>query len=266
MKLSFSTLGNPDWTFEQTLKNARDMGYQGIEIRGVEGEMLAENIKYFKPGCQQYTKRLLAQYGLQMCGFGSSVSFHDPAKKDEMLAQGFAAIDVCADMGIPAVRIFGNNITDDGEDVIIQRVIEGSQALCDYAAGTAVDILLEVHGDFNTVKRVLSVAEGVKRPNFGILWDVAHSDVTYGDDFMAFFAPIKPYIRHVHIKDHFRNGGQTKLVRLGEGEIPLLPILRQLQRDGYDGWVSLEWEKKWHPDLAEPEVAYPDFIELMKKL
>jgi fatty-acyl-CoA synthase len=26
---------------------------------------------------------------------------------------------------------------------------------------------------------------------------------------------------------------------------------------GYEGWLSIEWEKRWHPELAEPELALP---------
>ncbi len=26
-------------------------------------------------------------------------------------------------------------------------------------------------------------------------------------------------------------------------------------RYGYDGYLSLEWEKQWHPEIAEPEIA-----------
>ena len=38
-----------------------------------------------------------------------------------------------------------------------------------------------------------------------------------------------------------------------------------LLADGYDGYFALEWEKKWHPDLQEPELEYPHFIEWTKK-
>ena len=34
-------------------------------------------------------------------------------------------------------------------------------------------------------------------------------------------------------------------------------MIRQLN---YDGYVSFEWEKYWHPEIEEPEVALPDFI------
>jgi sugar phosphate isomerase/epimerase len=265
MKLSFTTLGCPDWSFQKILEEAPKMGYAGIEIRGVDGEMIAEKVAQFQPGVQRDTLRALEKAGIEMCGFGTSINFHDASKRDEMLAQGKAAIDVCHAMGIPAIRIFGDKIVGGDEQMIIDQVISGSSALCDYAEGSDVQVLLEVHGDFNTLERVLAVAQGVQRDNFGILWDVAHSDKTYGDDFIAFYEPLRPYIKHVHIKDHLRADGEFKLCRIGHGDIPILDITRRLLADGYTGWLSREWEKKWHPHLPEAEIAYPEYIELMKK-
>lgn len=266
MKLAFTTLGCPDWSFDKILKQAAAMGYNGIEIRGLEGEMLAERIKQFQPGVQQDTRRALRRAGLKMCGFGTSVSFHDPDKTGEMLSQGRAAIDVCHAMGIPAIRVFGDRIGDQDEGEVIARVVRGIQALCDYADGSCVQVLLEVHGEFNTLERVYGVASAVERGNFGVLWDVEHSDKIYGDDFMRFYQPLKSFIKHTHFKDHKRAGGEFRLCRLGEGDIPLAKIARQLLSDGYDGWFSLEWEKKWHPELPDAQEAYPDFIRLMKNI
>ena len=28
-------------------------------------------------------------------------------------------------------------------------------------------------------------------------------------------------------------------------------------------WISVEWEKRWHPDLDEPEVALPQHLDLL---
>jgi sugar phosphate isomerase/epimerase len=183
-----------------------------------------------------------------------------------MLAQGKAAIDVCHAMGIPAIRVFGDKIGDADEQVIIGQVSAGIRALCAYTHGSGVQVLLEVHGDFNTLPRVLAVAQSVAQPEFGILWDIEHSDKVYGDDFMAFYEPLMPFIRHVHVKDHRRAGGAFQLCRPGHGDIPILKIVRQMLKDGYEGWFSLEWEKKWHPELPEPEIAYPDFIALMQQV
>lgn len=263
MKLSFTTLGCPDWSFDRILEQAQALGFQGIEIRGVDGEMMAQNIRQFRPGAQQDTLRAVRRAGLEMCGFGTSVWFHEAGRLEEMLEQGRAAIDVCHAMGIPAIRVFGDRIGAEDEAQIIRQVIGGIQALCDYAEGTAVQVLLEVHGEFNTLERVKAVAEGVQRERFGVLWDIEHSDKVYGDEFMAFYEPLKKYIRHTHIKDHIRGNNEFRLCRLGEGNVPIAAIVRQLLSDGYDGWFSLEWEKKWHPELPDAEVAYPDFIRIM---
>ncbi|MBR6290567.1 MAG: sugar phosphate isomerase/epimerase, partial [Clostridia bacterium] len=104
-----------------------------------------------------------------------------------------------------------------------------------------------------------------KEPAFGILWDVQHSDKTCRDDWESFYTLIKPYVRHIHFKDHLRDSDPPfKLVSVGEGDIPLKAIVDRLLADGYDGYFSLEWEKKWHPDLADPEIEFPHFAELMK--
>ena len=52
----------------------------------------------------------------------------------------------------------------------------------------------------------------------------------------------------------------------GDGDVPLRSILEVLSDAGYDGWITFEWERKWHPELPPPEVAFPHFIKHMKKL
>jgi fatty-acyl-CoA synthase len=47
--------------------------------------------------------------------------------------------------------------------------------------------------------------------------------------------------------------------------VPTPAILSTLKAAGYDGWISVEWEKKWHPHLAEPEVALPQHIAMLRE-
>ena len=267
MKFSFSTLGCPDWEYQRVLDEAKKCGYDGVEIRGIAGEMRAEKIGCFAIGHQQTARHMAETAGVKLIGFGSSASFHDPDRRDEMMADARAAIDVAAALGMGFVRVFGDRIAEgDDEAQIIARVVSGARSLCDYAAGSGVMILQEVHGNFNLAGRVLRVADGVSRENFGVLWDVAHSDKTYGDDWMEFYRQIRPLVRHVHFKDHVRGtDGAFRLCSTGAGDIPLIPILKTLVNDGYQGYVSLEWEKKWHPDLAEPELEFPHFIDYIRR-
>ena len=45
MKIAFSTLGCPGWSWDEIFATAKDMGLYGIEIRGVGNEMFAPKIK-----------------------------------------------------------------------------------------------------------------------------------------------------------------------------------------------------------------------------
>ena len=265
MKLSFSTLGCPDWSFTQILKNARDYGYSAIELRGVQGVMRADKLTCLQPENEAETKSLLAEYGLKICGFGSSADFHDPARFEAGVEEVKAAVPVCQRMGIPNVRVFGNSFNKDSRREATDRVIAGIDALCDFSKDADLNIILEVHGDFNTSEALTPIIAALKHhANFGVLWDIANSDIVYGDRFPEFYHVIAPYIRHVHVKDHIRATGQ--LCRFGEGDVPIKDIVRILLDGGYDGYFSLEWEKKWHPELAEPEIAFPAYVEFMQGL
>ena len=48
MKVAFSTLGCPGWSWDEIFATAKDLGLDGIEIRGVDNQMFAPEIKVFK--------------------------------------------------------------------------------------------------------------------------------------------------------------------------------------------------------------------------
>ena len=50
---------------------------------------------------------------------------------------------------------------------------------------------------------------------------------------------------------------------LGDGEVPVRDMLALLSGGGYQGWVSVEWEKRWHPEIAAPEVALPQHLAML---
>ena len=80
---------------------------------------------------------------------------------------------------------------------------------------------------------------------------------------------IGAWIRHTHWKDSMRRPGDDRAfdyVLFGAGEFPAREAMNALQSIHYDGWFVFEWEKKWHPTLEEPEVAFPQFIAQLKAL
>lgn len=267
-KLSISTLGCPNWDFIKTLQEFNKLGIDAMEVRGVDGQMDADKILRFKPENQAETKRLLKQYNVKMIGFGSSASFHNPDNVEQMIESTKREIDICSQMDIPAIRVFGNDIPDPKkQDQTVKQVTNALGQVAHYAAQKGMLVNLEIHGGFNTRETVQPIVQELKgEPGFGIIWDINHSDKTYKDNFKPFYDIIKPRLKHTHIKDYIRSdSGKWTLTLIGEGDIPIKPIMQLLKNEGYDGYYSFEWEKKWHPYLPEPEVAFPHFIKTFNK-
>ncbi len=51
---------------------------------------------------------------------------------------------------------------------------------------------------------------------------------------------------------------------LNEGTVPLREACSALRHRGYNGYLSLEWEKQWHPEIAEPEIALLQAVPLLR--
>lgn len=266
--LAFSTLGCPDWDLETVLKNAAGMGFAAVEVRGIGRELRAENIPCFLPENQQQTRALLEKYQVQICGIDTSCAFDDAVHLEKALEEGRAAIALCGQMGAGMIRVFGDRLPKGREKEVIGQVARGLRSLCDAAGSRGpVQVLLEIHGDFNTagtLSELLPRLEG--RPSFGLIWDIEHSFRSYGKDIGAFYQLIRPYVRHVHIKDCRIQNGELLIREPGEGSVPIPQIVAQLERDGYAGYYSFEWEKRWHPEIPPPERVFPAYVAYMKQV
>ena len=131
-----------------------------------------------------------------------------------------------------------------------------------------MQIWQEVHGDFNSPETISPVVDLLNDcPEFGIIWDIEHT-FNAGVDPDEFYKLFKPLIKHAHFKDCTeKNEDGTRNVTLpGEGTVPLKKYYGLLNDNGFKGFYSFEWEKRWIPDLPDPETAFPVYIELMKKI
>ena len=269
-RLAFSTLGCPGWSFKTIVQNAKAMGYSAIEIRGIGDEMRAEKLEIFAPRNLEITAGLLSENGLKISNIGTSVMFHDPANFENALAEGRGAIQTCFAAGIPAIRVFGDAFTqNESKETVIKRAADGIRTLCNYSdekTSGKVQIWLEIHGEFNTIEVISQLVELTSDcPSFGILWDIEHT-YRVGEDPVAFYQKFKPLIHHTHFKDCTLDDNSDPIITLpGEGTVPMKEYYDLLESGGYAGLYSFEWEKRWHPDLPEPEVAFPMYAQLMNK-
>jgi sugar phosphate isomerase/epimerase len=147
----------------------------------------------------------------------------------------------------------------------IKQVAEALERLGQYAEDKGIHVLLETHGDFSASEHVLAVIEQTSSPAVGILWDI-NNPYKYGEgeSMEETFRRLNKHIKHTHIKDSFGRGTDEQIRLPGQGDLPVPECLSILKTNGYQGWLSFEWEKKWHPEIEEPEIALPSFIDYMK--
>lgn len=75
------------------------------------------------------------------------------------------------------------------------------------------------------------------------------------------YEKLKPYIRHVHLKDTLcssTNGGWYEPAMMGEGSVDYHGLISALKKDNYEGWVSVEthWRMK-HSKFSDDQLARP---------
>lgn len=267
MKIAFQTLACPDWSWEKTVDEAARLGYDGIELRGVEGQMALAQARPFLPDAIDLTIRQLKERKLEICCLDTSCSFHDETKFAGAIREGKETIDLAVKLGCPYIRVFGDKIPDPARrEATVARIAEGLAELSRYAKGTGVTVLLETHGDINNYGIIRDIFERTgEQPELGVLWDFEHPFMN-GENPDTTFAELGSLIRHTHVKDAKRIGDRKTLTLIGEGDVPVERIVGILRNGGYDGWLSLEYEKKWMPELEEPDISLPAYMAYIRTI
>src|SRR6266487_66363 len=262
LPLGFSTLGCPAWTWLQILDFAAAHGYVAIELRGLQTAMDLSQAPEFAPGRLEEAKRQLAGHSLSVSDLGASAQMHemDPAKRAAQLAEARRFIDLAQALGAPYVRVFGNNYVKDVPRAdMLAHIARGLRELGDYARPKGVTVLIESHGDFTDSPALLEIVQRADSPAVALLWDAHHTFVSGKEAPEDTVRQLGRYIRHTHLKDSVAAGTDRRYVLTGTGDVPVRRQIQALVKIGYRGVYSLEWEKRWHPDIAEPEVAIAQF-------
>ncbi len=266
--LAFSTLGCPEWSFEKITDFAVLHGYKGIELRGIKRELDLTKCKEFSKENISATLTIMKQKGLHFVDLGSSATLHfsDAAVRQKNLDEGRRFIDLAQQINCPYIRVFPNIFPkDQDKNATMDLIAKGLLELGDYAKGSNVIVLTETHGDLVKSDDIRKVMELAEHKHVGLVWDVANMWTITKESPAEVYKKIKKYIRHTHIKDAKLADGKIQYTLLGQGEVPIFEAIDALSKGGYKGYYSFEWEKLWHPEIAEPEIAFADYAKVMKQ-
>lgn len=260
MKLAFSTLCCPNYDWKDIFSMAKDLGFDGIEVRHIKED---EASSPFAPDKYEQTAEKLLKLKIEIpcLSTGGCLKFDDEwlDTKTEILNY----IKVAKGVGAKYIRILGDlKAAPDGEvddAAIAARIKE----LVPAAEETGIILLVETNGVYADSARLASLLGEVASDNVAALWDVHHPYRFFNESPEITLTNLGAYIKHVHVKDSVINGGELVYKIPGEGDLPLHDIMFALRSINYDGYITLEWVKRWAPDLCDAGIIFPKFIEFM---
>lgn len=266
MKLSFSTLGCPDWTFSEIFAIASDLRYDGVEIRGIADEIYAPSIGVFAKDKIDAAKERLASGNIEIPMLTSGAYLIGNDNIEASIKETKDYIDLAAALDAPYVRMMGEKTPDPViKDFDLDDVRRNYTALSDYAADKGVKLLIETNGCFADTKLLSEFYTSVDSLGKGILWDIHHPVRYFNETPAETAANVGRNVCHVHVKDSVvGTNGKLTYMLTGYGSIPVDDCIKVLHLLGYDGYLSYEWVKRWSRDLADPGIAFYQYLDYMR--
>lgn len=266
MKLSFSTIACPEWDFyREIFSAAKDLGYNGIEIRGIGKDLYAPDMPLFAKEQLSATKKALKDANIEISCLASGASLGAKGEKESALIEVKEYIDLAEKLGVRYVRVMptSNPYPDECD---IEQIKELYKELAFYGASKNVTPLMETNGIFCDTKLLKEFFEEINESNIGALWDINHP-VRYNKETAAqTITNIGQYIKYVHIKDSIEENGKTVYKLVGKGDLPIKEVVSGLQKLGYNGYLTLEWVRRWNKNLEEPGWVLPYYISYMRTI
>ncbi|MEI6521348.1 MAG: sugar phosphate isomerase/epimerase [bacterium] len=271
MKLAYSTLACPEWNIEKILTSGSENGYTGIEFRGLGPEIdLTKSNAFSTPQSCKKTLNLVENAGLKTACISTSMQIVAKAQTTEdfisSVNDGQKNIEIASDMQAPVIRVFCGNIPDNvSQEEAIKNGARLLNILGDYAEENGVKIAVETHDAFMSAVMLSKIINAANHSAVGALWDVHHPYRFCNESPEFTMKNIGRQVIHTHFKDSIGNAENYTYKLLGEGDIPNIQAIKLLHQSGYDGYYTLEWEKRWHPELVDADVTIPQYADKMRE-
>ncbi len=233
MRLSFSTGTFYHRSLDYSLRLARDLGYDGVEL-AIGPEALYAGVAPLR--------RAIERVGLPV------LSVHPPFVRlpgwprwstQRIPRMMTLARELGADLGVTHTINF--------YDPDSARNAHFSQAIMMGIAAGAGEVALTIENSQYNRRRRMAYLDHLRRMvNYaqtrgcGVTFDTCHAGACH-EDILRDYALVRPLLRNVHLNDlEWRDGQPHTHMAPGDGALPLREFMEQLASDGYDGLVTVE--------------------------
>jgi len=194
---------------------------------------------------------ILKKYGLK-CALANShgfvKGFNDPENHAMCIDKITTAVDACAEAGFPTVITFSGFRNGIADDVGLKNTVAGLKKVIGYAEKKKINLCIEVlnsrvdtpmkgHPGYqcDSVEWAVEVCKQIGSPRMTLLFDIYHVQVMQGD----IITRIRKYHEYV---GHYHTAGCPGRNEIGDSqEINYPPIMKEIVKTGYKGYVGHEW-------------------------
>ena len=263
MKLAFSTLGCPDFDWPDICSMAKDFGFNGIEVRGLGQEIFsAKGQPFSESNLPDTLEKLKAQHLTISClSSGCSLKWADKAAENHAEIEEY--IRLAEKLDTRYIRILADEDVYPKGEVDDSVVCDALRRLAPAAEQHGIMLLVETNGVYADTLRLQKLLTEVSSDNVAALWDIHHPYRVMGELPETTVQNLGAYIQYVHAKDSVMADSKVAYRFMGEGDLPICDMMNALRSINYDGYISLEWVKRWMPELSDAGVVFPHFMNYM---
>ena len=260
MKLSFSTKGWHNRTFDDFCEIAKDLRFSGIELHNVSNTLFTDKDSAFQDYATAATLRKLYEQKITIPCISSICDISDEKTVESATAEVRECIRIAKNLHIPYIRVRANK-HDDGDTARVEKFLSNILPECEEIG---VTLLIETSGLYCDTAKLRDMLQLFACDSIAALWD------TYSPYFIENEAPertienLGAYIKHIHVKDAVRDG-ENRFCLMGEGELPIKEMILALRSVNYDGFVSLEWNPDWCKEIDDMEIILSQFENFMSQ-
>ncbi len=265
MKICFSTLGCPDFEWSDIYSMAKDLHFDGIEIRSLGIPADPFRSKPFTGAQLPKTIKKLRDLKLDIPCISSNCCLSNKAAEQQTRQELLGCMQLAQSLGAPFIRVLGDANPAPSEEVDDAYVAELLASLMGEAEAHDVTLLVETNGVYCDTARLKAMLDRVEHLRVGALWDM-HHPYRYGSEMPETTVDnLGNYIKFVHTKDSAIEDGRLVYRMMGQGDMPLEQMMAALESIHYTGYVSLEWVKRWMPSLSDAGIVFPQYADYMAR-
>ena len=258
MKLSFSTKGWHNNTFNEFCEIATDLGFKGIELHNIHNRLFTDKDGAFHDHTARATVRKLYEMKLSLPCIDTVCNPTEANEAEKTFDEISKCISIAENLHIPYVRLKAYGDDESTMRKTVEKVLP-------IAEQKNVTLLVETCGMYSDTLRLREFLDSFACDNLAALWDMYSPFFENGETAEATIKNLGAYIKHVHIKDAAKTESGTEFCLIGEGEMPIADMMLGLRSVNYDGFISLEWHPEWCDELDDMEIIFSQFVNYMKQ-